>query len=210
MIRHKVYHSMPTQLDSEPAWDIARLFPPQGHWSQEDYFALPDQGLVEFSSGTIEVLPMPSELHQLIVAFLYRALAQFVQERHLGTVLFAPLRIQLWPGKYREPDVVFMFKHHAHRRHPQYWQGADLVMEVLSPDDPYRDTVTKRREYAEAGMPEYGLVDPTTETLTVLVQPQAKMPYQLAGEYQRGEHAASLLLPGFILDVNALFDDAET
>ncbi len=201
---------MLTQLDPEPAWDIARLFPPQGHWSEEDYFALPNNGLVEFSSGTIEVLPMPSELHQLMVAFLYRALAQFVREHQLGTVLFAPLRIQLWPGKYREPDVVFMFKHHAHRRSAQYWFGADLVMEVVSPDDPHRDRVTKHREYAEAGIPEYWLVDPTSQTLTIWVQQQAKMPYQCAGEYQRGDQAASQLLSGFTLDVAALFDEAET
>lgn len=198
---------MATHVESEPAWDIARLFPDQGTWSEEEYFALPGDGLVEFSHGRIEVLPMPSESHQLLVLFLYRMLRQFITPMALGTVLVAPLRIQLWPGKYREPDVVFMLGQHADRRGERYWRGADLVMEVISPDDPLRDTVTKRREYAEAGIPEYWLVDPTTETVTVFFLENAGRPYRFGGEYRRGEQAVSHLLDGFTLDVAALFDE---
>jgi hypothetical protein len=54
------------------------------------------------------------------------------------------------------------------RRQNAYWTGADLVIEVVSPDDPQRDLVTKRSEYAQAGIPEYWIVDPQTETITVL------------------------------------------
>lgn len=32
----------------EPAWDVARLFPPQGGWSEEEYLALPGNHLTEF------------------------------------------------------------------------------------------------------------------------------------------------------------------
>ena len=112
---------------AEPTWEVAFLFPNQGYWSEEDYLALDTNHLVEFSDGYLEVLPMPSQSHQFIVAFLYRALLQFVMEHDLGKVLFAPLRIQLWAGKYREPDLVFMLKKHDDRREEQYWRGADLV-----------------------------------------------------------------------------------
>lgn len=200
---------MPIHTESEPAWEVARLFPDQGAWSEEEYFALPNDGLVEFSCGRIEVLAMPSELHQLIVACLYRMLIRFLGDSDLGTVLFAPLRVQLWPGKYREPDLVFMFKQHADRRSDRYWRGADLVMEVISPDDPLRDTVTKRREYAEAGIPEYWLIDPRAETVTVFALEESGPPYHIAGEYRRGEQAESRLLRGFALDVTALFDEVE-
>src|SRR5437016_1271126 len=45
--------------DPEPAWDIARLFPAQGHWSEDEYLALNGNHLVEFSDGRIAVLPLP-------------------------------------------------------------------------------------------------------------------------------------------------------
>src|SRR5438046_2969712 len=43
----------------EPTWEIAYLFPNQGHWSEEEYLALDGNQLVEFSRGFLEVLPVP-------------------------------------------------------------------------------------------------------------------------------------------------------
>lgn len=151
----------------EPAWDVARLFPPQGGWSEDEYLSLPGNHLIEFDHGRIEVLGMPSELHQRLVAFLYRALVELASTSGLGTVLFAPFPIKLWEGKIREPDIVFMRREHASRRQDNYWRGADLVMEVMSPDDPRRDSDIKKREYAMAGIPEYWLIDPAGRTVTV-------------------------------------------
>jgi Uma2 family endonuclease len=136
--------------EPQPAWQIAYLFPPQGHWSEEEYLALNGNRMVEFSNGHVEVLPLPKTSHQLLVAHLYGLLLAFAAARDLGTVLFAPLRVRLWRGKYREPDVVFMLNKHADRMGEEYWDGADLVMEVVSEDneDRRRDLDTKRREYA--------------------------------------------------------------
>ena len=154
--------------EDEPAWEIAQLFPTQGQWSEEDYLELDTNHLIEYSHGYIEVLEMPTELHQDIVFILAQLLAQFVKAHALGKVLFAPLRVKLGPKKYREPDILFMFKEHSARRGQQYWIGADLVMEVISPGNRNHDIVKKRREYAQAGIPEYWLVDPEDKTITVL------------------------------------------
>ena len=40
--------------------------------------------------------------------------------------------------------------------------------EVLSPDDPHRDLVRQRQEYAQAEIPQYWLVDPMTGQIIVL------------------------------------------
>ena len=144
----------------EPAWDVARLFPDQGTWSEEEYLALNTNHLVEFSHGYVEVLLLPTTSHQLIVLALYQVLKAFASPQDLGTVLVAPLRVQLWPGKFREPDVVFMRAENAARIGEPFWEGADLVMEVVSGDDRRRDLETKRLEYARAGIPEYWIVDP--------------------------------------------------
>jgi Uma2 family endonuclease len=54
------------------------------------------------------------------------------------------------------------------RRQDVYWNGADLVIEVISEDDPDRDLDARRLEYAQAGIPEYWIVDPRDRSITVL------------------------------------------
>lgn len=64
----------------EPASEIAYLFPAQGQWSEAEYIALDNRAprRIELVDGRIEVLAVPTELHQLIVAFLYKTLDKFV------------------------------------------------------------------------------------------------------------------------------------
>src|SRR5438445_6000451 len=100
-------------LEPEPTWEIAHLFPAQGTWCEDEYLYLETNRLVELSNGRLEVLPMPTTSHQQIVAYLFGALISFVTAGDLGTVLFAALRVRLWRGQFREPDVVFMAKAHA-------------------------------------------------------------------------------------------------
>jgi Uma2 family endonuclease len=187
---------------SEPTWEIAYLFPTQGNWAEEDYLALSGNTLVEFSDGVLEVLPMPTTSHQMLVVYLYGLLLAYTSSSDLGTVLVAPLRVRLWHGKYREPDVVFMTKEHAGRIGEDYWTGADLVMEVVSKDDDgrRRDLITKRREYSRAGIPEYWIVDPFKEHITVLRLSSRR--YIVHGEYPKGAVADSHLLGGFCVDVS--------
>ncbi|MCE7982389.1 MAG: Uma2 family endonuclease [Caldilinea sp. CFX5] len=63
----------------------------------------------------------------------------------IGQGAGAPIKIQLWPNKYREPDVILILPQRLSQHTEQYWIGADLVIEVVSPNDRQRDTKTKRR-----------------------------------------------------------------
>ncbi len=101
---------------SEPVWDVARLFPAQGNWSAEEYLALNTNHLVEFSHGTLEILEIPAELYQDIAFLLAQFLKAYVKIKKLGKVLMASFPILLWPGKFREPDVSLMLTSHAGRR----------------------------------------------------------------------------------------------
>jgi Uma2 family endonuclease len=198
--------SQPTSvsaLKGEPTWDIARLFPTQGHWSVQEYLDLQGNHLVEFSNGYVEVLPMPTMRHQLIVALLWRLLSDFVDHRQLGRTLFAPFRIRLSPVQIREPDVVVMLSRNAHRMSNEYWDGADLVVEVVSDSDRLRDLETKRTEYARAGIPEYWIVDPQTRTITVLTLNGSS--YAVHGEFGAGARADSVLLAGFSVAADEVF-----
>jgi Uma2 family endonuclease len=194
----------PTQRRAgEPAWEIAELFPEQGGWSVQEYFDLSDRNrLVEYSHGFVEVLPMPTFSHQLIVAFLYRALVAWASQGDRGTVLFAPYRIRVEPQTYREPDIVFFLHEHDARPGEQFSDGADLVMEVVSDSNRSHDLEKKRAEYAAAGIPEYWIVDPKEGRILVLVLEQGATTYVEHGSFGKGERAISRLLPGLVVDVS--------
>jgi Uma2 family endonuclease len=191
---------------AEPAWEVALLFPAQGEWSEDDYLWLTDHTrcLVEFTDGHVEVLPMPTDAHQRIVLFLYRALYAFLAVRGAGIILLAPLRLRVRTGRYREPDLLLLLSAADPRRSNRYWTGADLVLEVVSPDDPQRDLVRKRREYARAGIPEYWIVNPATEQILVLRL--AETTYVEHGVFTRGMQATSALLEDFTVAVAAVLD----
>jgi Uma2 family endonuclease len=190
----------------DPAWPVALLFPLQGDWTEADYLALQNRTkrLVELSDGQIEVLSVPSPYHQRIVRFLFRLLEACVASLGAGEVLFAPLPIRLWQGKYRDPDVAFLKPGRiADPRHQPH--GADLVIEVVSDDeeDRQRDFETKRQEYAQAGVAEYWIVDPKTETILVLTLDGTT--YRTHGEFTANTMACSLLLPAFTVAVSDVF-----
>ncbi|MCY3020361.1 MAG: Uma2 family endonuclease [Planctomycetota bacterium] len=189
-----------SRVRHEPAWDVAHMFPAQGTWTEEDYFALITQRGYELCDGRLEMLPMPTELHQFIAKNLFLALNAFVEARKLGTVLFMGLRVRTRPGEIREPDIVFMRAENADRRANQAWSGADLALEIVSQDDPGRDWKTKRREYARCGIAEYWIVDPQKGSITVLALERGA--YKVHGEFGKGDTAASALLPGFSVEVS--------
>lgn len=186
---------------------LQQVAPRQGQWREEDYLWLTDctSRRIEITDGHVEVLPMPTDEHQSMVAHLYEVLRDFVRRRG-GKVLFAPLRLRIREGKFREPDLLLVRDARDPRRRSRFWLGADLVVEIVSPDRPERDLLDKRRDYAEARIPEYWIVDPRTETLTVLALRGAA--YVEHGAFPRGARAASAAFDGLTVDVGAVFDAA--
>jgi Uma2 family endonuclease len=198
---------VPTDLPSSQDWKdlLEEILPPQGNWSEEEYLVLTDcrTRLVEFTDGFLEALPMPTDKHQSMLQFLFLAFNGFVQPRG-GKVHFAPLRLQIRPGKFREPDLLLLLSAADSRRQNRFWLGADLALEVVSEEKPERDLVEKRGDYAEGRVPEYWIVNPHTETISVLRLREDA--YEEAGVYRRGDSAMSVLLAGFSVSVAAVFD----
>ncbi len=195
----------------EPAWDVALLYPLQGAWTEEDYLrlALSENWLIEYTDGCVEFLQMPTIEHQLIVRFLLDVLRAFVEPRNLGVVLFAPLPVKLLPKAYREPDLIFNFAAHHAAQKTDYYERADLVMEVVSASkrDRIRDYEEKREIYAQAGVSEYWIVDPAEKRVTVLAL-EGSVYVEHAAEIGQGM-VASKLLDGFAVDVAAIFAAGE-
>src|SRR5580692_6059567 len=100
---------------------LVEILPPQGQWSEDEYLILTDHRgrLIEFSDGFLEVLPMPTDQHQTMLKFLFLAFFRFFETRG-GNVQFAPLRLRIRPGKFREPDLLVLGSATDQRRQDRF------------------------------------------------------------------------------------------
>ena len=99
---------------------------------------------------------------------------------------------------------MYLAPANLHRFDPKRWTYADLVIEIVSPNDRARDHVEKRAEYAQAGVPEYWIVDPDAETVSVLTLTEGRyepMPLGEAGVID------SAVVPGLALTLERVFAD---
>lgn len=186
----------------EPAWDVVEVLPRQGDWSKSDYLWLTSRTnrLVELVNGRIEVLKVPTLTHQLIIQHLIKELDAL----NVGLAVIAGLRVQMRDENFRQPDITFLLNEHLSEAADEFWEKADLAVEVVSPDDPARDYVEKRAEYAGSGIPEYWIVDPMKRTVIILELIDGQ--YVDHGPCTVGQTAASKLIPQFVVNVDALFD----
>ena len=189
---------------TEDGHELASLDRLQGLWTEEQYLKLVAgcKRLVEFTDGWIEILPMPTRKHQAILRFLFRALDPLIDKMG-GELFFSGLDMRARPGKFREPDLLALLDAKDPRNQNEYWHGADWVLEVVSPGGPHRDLVQKRLDYAEAGIPEYWIVNPLNDSITVLTLADGQ--YVEHGVFRPGDRADSPTLPGFTVDVAAVF-----
>lgn len=190
----------------EPAWRIALFFPEQGGWSEDDYLNLDSGPLVEFEHGFVEVLDLPTKEHQRIVQFLFVLLHAFVAQNTRGEVFVAPLPVRLRPGKFREPDIVFVDA--GRGEYKGIPDGADFVVEVVNAaaDGRRRDLQVKFTEYAAAGIAEYWIIDPKNEA--IIVNHLVNDSYDSSCTFHRGHTAVSQRLPGFSVAVDDVLNSA--
>lgn len=189
----------------EPVWELATLYPPQGRWSEGEYLSFTDSRRgIEFNAGTLEFLPMPTRTHQEIIYILCRLLKDALVPEG-GDAWVAGIRVRTSPDSIREPDVVAMLNRNDPRAGERLFEGADLVVEVVSddPDGKKRDYEQKRAEYAKAGVSEYWIVDPIDMRITVLELKGEEYAEHIVA--REGDTAGSALLEGFSVEATKVF-----
>ena len=149
---------LPWRIVADDESTVAELSSLQGCWTEALYLKLTERcnRLIEFTDGHLELLPMPTTQHQAVLKFLFLAFHAFVGPRG-GAVFFAPLRLRIRPGKFREPDLLVLLKADDPRRQDAFWLGADLVVEVVSQGDARRDTVDSALTMPKPPFPSIGL-----------------------------------------------------
>lgn len=174
---------------------------PKVRATREDYERLPEHVKAEFIDGEIVVTPTPTDRHERLVFGLIFALQDHLgpQERKRlrgsRTEVFAKEECE---ERVLQPDVALLpqgAKPRASKAPTPVWVG-----EVLSPSTAKRDRGAKLRLYDVAGVREAWLVDPEAETIEVF--DLAAMERRV---FAKRERAVSMAIPGFGVDVAALF-----
>jgi len=178
-----------------------RYWPPlQGDWIYEDYARLPDNGFrYEVIRGELYMSPAPRPRHQIAVTNLCAAIKDFTNVHHLGTVIVSPVDVIL-PNVADpiQPDLIFIVTERLEIISDTRIEAApDFVVEVLSPRREARDRQLKFDVYAEAGIREYWIVDPTPAARAIEVYVLRGEAYALLGRFGPDDTVRSEVLPGF-------------
>ncbi len=142
--------------------------------TDEDLLALDEKRRAEVVEGRVVMLPSPSGEHQLVQGALRFLVGGPYHDGHGrggpgGWWILSDLDVRFATHLILRPDLVGWRREHlASPRGRPIEVRPDWVCEVVSPSNASHDLVTKRRLYAEHGVPHYWLVDPLVRTLTAL------------------------------------------
>lgn len=165
-------------------------------YTYEDYCKLPEGAPYQLIGGKLVMTPAPTTYHQIISMKLGVQIANFVQEKDLGLVLFAPVDVYLEETETYQPDIIFIARERMGIIEPARINGApDLVVEILSPGTAYYDLRKKFKVYERNGVKEYWIVDPEEKAVQVFVLRNEK--YVLDQEVEKKGIIRSNVLKGF-------------
>lgn len=135
----------------------------------DDIYALPDGQRAELIDGQMYMMTPPGRRHQLILGFLYRKIADYIEQKGGSCeVDIAPFAVFLNADdkNYVEPDISVICD--SKKLNDKGCTGApDRIIEIVSPGSRRTDYFTKLFKYRTAGVLEYWIVDPDKNRVTV-------------------------------------------
>lgn len=193
---------------AEPAAPTVSIHPPQGEWTVELWAELPeDAPPCELADGCLELLPMTTNDHIRLQKRLERVLDAVAGEMR---VFDNGPKLRVFEKTGRIPDVV-VFAEELPPGDATAVEAATVLIavEVLSPGrlQVHRDTVTKRAEYAAAGIAEYWIADLDAKTITQLRLPDGDedRSYEEVAVHDASSTLTTPLLPQLSLPIGELF-----
>jgi len=172
----------------------------------EEFQEIDLNGRYELVDGQLEELVPPRPFHSWTGTRISSELDRYLEANEPGAFWGVELDIPTVPFFGRRPDFAYYSTVDAARidlAANRVLGVPTLVAEVVSEEDEERDTVTKREEYARAGIPHYWIVDPRRRTVLTLVLRGTA--YEVAGDFSGDEVLTSSLFPGLALPLARLF-----
>jgi len=171
------------------------------------YERMTEEQKTEFINGEIIVHSPVKYRHSKAGDNLYVLLHAYIRKHQLGFVGHEKILIALTRNDY-EPDICFFRHTKAQFFTPDQMKfpPPDFIVEILSPSTAENDRGIKRIDYAAHGVAEYWIIDPDTRFVEQYLLEEDE--YHLARKTDSGQ-IASLVVAGFEIPVQAIFEDAE-
>ena len=173
-------------------------------YTYDDYLKTPDDKRYELIEGELYMTPSPITNHQRISRKIEFLLEKFVTENELGEIFDAPYDVYFDDENVVQPDILFISKDRLNIIGDKNLQGApDLVIEILSESNAYRDLIQKKKLYARHGVKEYWIVVPGEKTIDIHILKEKT--YQLYKTLGQDDTLESQILKGFKMELKAIF-----
>ena len=173
----------------------------------EEFTALSLEGGYELVNGRLEALVAPRPFHAWTGGKITALLDSYLEANDPEGYWGVELDIPTLPYHGRRPDFAYYSAADAARgldlERDRVLGVPTLVVEVVSPEDEQRDQVTKRREYAQVGIPHYWILDPHRRSVLTLVLRGSA--YETAGEFTGEDTLVTDLFPGLRIPLSRLF-----
>ena len=143
---------------------------PKKHtFTASDYWALPEGHHAELIDGELYNMAPPSRIHQKIVMQLSYAISHYISSKGGPCEVYpAPFAVNLNADDttFVEPDISVICD--KDKLSDRGCEGApDWIIEVVSPSSQKMDYLTKLFKYRTAGVREYWIVNPMSETVQI-------------------------------------------
>ncbi|MCI0712307.1 MAG: Uma2 family endonuclease [Chloroflexi bacterium] len=128
--------------------------------SETDYLATYASDFHEWVNGVVIKMSPASRRHDLLTTYIRGLLDTYFSFNPIGKAVSAPFVMRL-EESIREPDVQVVLNDNPGDFSDTDMIGpADICIEIVSPESIARDHGEKYREYEQAGVKEYWIIDP--------------------------------------------------
>jgi Uma2 family endonuclease len=190
-------------MSGTPAQQMA-----QRRITKDEFWALPEgPPNFEFEDGVLIAMPSPHGRHQDIASAFARVLQVYVVRNGFGRCWVA-INVELTEKLTYVPDLVFLLTNNLSRYSETSGriQGVpDLVIEIVSRNNPGRDRVSKFNNYLAAGVLWYWLVE--AESLVQEEYHAEGGRYSRTAAAEAGEPFRPLAFPGLELNLKTLLEE---
>jgi Uma2 family endonuclease len=176
----------------------------------QEFLALPEgetSRWLELLDGEL-VMFDPDMLHNVVQGNLLYPLYSWARAAPGRGRVCIPLDVLIDERNVFEPDISWYREERKPDAHaPRPYPVPDLAVEIRSPSTWARDVGTKKSGYERHGLPELWLVDTTAaQVLAFRRSTPAATRFDVALELGRGERLESPLLPGFVVQLEDVFE----
>jgi len=171
-------------------------------WTDEELMRIKHEGKVELVDGEVKLMTPAGAEQGAISMDLATRLNNYVRRHKLGRIFDAQTGFRPFEN-LRAPDISFVNKEKLPERLPKGFLrvAPDLAVEVLGPEEKVSDYDEKVAEYLSWGVRLIWLVDPNTETVTV-VRANGDREVLKGNDVLTGED----VVPGFKIKVRKIFE----